>query len=319
MKLFGKKIIDWSKIGDVAPDERKAKILGAVSHFMKSVADMPYQNVKFAGADPNLTSSDAPIIARFSDTVDAPDRGYEMLFDEVDLRSSTSKSFDILDVSGGVTFYQQLSGEEAILSKLPSAAKAAVSMLRLTGGFPILDDWLRFNEYYKIDELTADTVKRWYDKKATLFYGLLTALSSAINQAFDTDDVTTINNACAAIIVALDDAGYSVDGTNKFYITCHPNLKMRLMKALAASFINPNANNNEIVWPIAGMITTTKIANTSYYVSLPGLKNKRGEWEDLNAREPQRNELKLGADHVWTGAYNGAIGEAKQHKRCALS
>jgi hypothetical protein len=46
---------------------------------------------------------------------------------------------------------------------------------------------------------------------------------------------------------------------------------------------------------------------------------QRGEWEDLNTREPQRNELKLGADHVWTGAYNGVIGETKQFRRCALT
>jgi len=57
------------------------------------------------------------------------------------------------------------------------------------------------------------------------------------------------------------------------------------------------------------MVTTTKVAATSYYVCLPGQKAQRGEWEDLTTREPQRNELKLGADHVWTGAYNGVIAE----------
>ncbi len=319
MKVFGKKIIDWSKINDIAPEERKAKIVEAVMNFMKRVNGMPYDNVKMTGADSNLTSGQAPIAARYSDTVETPDRGYEVLFDEVDMRTSTSKSFDLMDVSGGVTFHQQIPGEEAKLSKLPTAAKAVVAMLRFTGGFPILDDWLRFNEYYKIDELTSDTVKRWYDQKATLMYGLLTALSSGINESFSTDDITTINNACAKIMTDLEAIGWAANENSRFWITCHPNLKMRIMKALAASFINPNANNNEIVWPIAGVISTTKIAATSYYLSLPGEKNKLGEWEDLNARDPQRNELKLGADHVWTGAYNAAIGEAKQHRRCSLS
>ncbi|MBC8413148.1 MAG: hypothetical protein ISR96_02335 [Nitrospira sp.] len=45
----------------------------------------------------------------------------------------------------------------------------------------------------------------------------------------------------------------------------------------------------------------------------------RGEWEDLNTRPPQRNELKFGADHVWTGSYNAIIAEKKQHKKCLLS
>jgi hypothetical protein len=81
----------------------------------------------------------------------------------------------------------------------------------------------------------------------------------------------------------------------------------------------PNTNNNQIVFNVNALVTTVKLANTSYYISLPGVKNLRGEWEDLNARPAQRSELKLGADHIWTGAYNGVIAESKQHRRCALS
>ncbi len=327
MKLNGKKIIDWKGLAQIPPALQKEKILEAISAGFKAVAETPLLGVsatkvlgsKIIGADPSLISAAPPIIMTSTDTVEAPDRGYEALFAEVDMRQATSKTFELLDISGGVTFYQQLAGEEAKLSRLPTGAKANVGMLRFTGGFPILDDWLRFNEFYKIDELTADTFNKWYDKKADLFYGLLAAMSSGINEAFATDDVTTINNACAKIITDMQAAGYGVSAASGFYITCHPNLLARVYKALAAVFTNPNANNNQIVWMIKGVIPTAKIAATSYYVSLPGLKSKRGEWEDLNTREPQRSELKLGADHVWTGAYNGAIGEAKQHRRCALS
>ncbi len=320
MKLYGKQIIDWTKMKDVSSDldKQKALIVEAICHFIKGVNEMPLHNVKMTGADSSLTG-EAPIIAKFTDTLKAPDRGYEVLFDEVDMRASKNKSFEIMDVTGGVTFYQQLVGEEAKLSRLPTAAKAVVSMLRFTGGFAIMDDWLRFNEYYKIDELTADTIRRWYDQKSTMFYGLLVALSAAIDQAFDTDDVTTINNACVTIQTQLAAAGYHIEENPGFYLVLNPNLRMRIYKALAASFIMPNANNNQIVWPIKGIISTTKIAATSYYVCLPGVKSKRGEWEELNSRPAQRNELVLGADHVWTGAYNGAIGESKQFKRCALS
>ena len=321
MKLFGRKIIDWKNIVEVPPDQRKAKIAEAVSHFMKAISEQPVPQVagaKIAGHDPSLEGV-APIVMIHSDTLKTPDRGYEVLFDEVDMRASNNDSFEIMDITGGVTFYQQIVGEEAKLTKLPTAAKAAISFLRFTGGFPILDDWLRFNQYYKIDELTADTIRRWYDQKATLFYALLAALGSGVNQAFDTDDVTTINNACAKILIDLSDAGYAVDENAQFYLTCNPILRARIYKALANSFINPNTNSNQIVFNIRGIISTTKIANTSFYISLPGGKNKRGEWEDLNARPPQRDELKLGADHIWTGAYNGTIAETKQHRRCALS
>lgn len=235
------------------------------------------------------------------------------------MTSSTSKTFEIANITGGITFYQVQPGEEAKLSQLPTAGKVDVGMLRFIGGFAILDDWLRFNELYKIDDLTTDTVTRWYDQKANLFYGLIEALGAGVNQSFVADDVTTINNACSQIITDLEAAGYAVSAASKFYITCHPSLLARIYKALAAVFTNPNSNNNQIVYNIAGVIPTAKIAATSYYVSLPGLKAKRGEWEDLNTRPAQRNELVLGADHVWTGAYNGAIAETKQFRRCALS
>lgn len=322
MKIFGKQFVDFSKLHQVAESARREKILEAISAGFKSLATEGLSMIsaeKFVGADPALLRSAPPIIMTGTDTVNQPDRGYEALFAEVDMRQSTSKTFEIANITGGITFYQVNPGEEAKLSQLPTAGKVDVGMLRFIGGFAILDDWLRFNELYKIADLTSDTVTRWYDQKADLFYGLIEALGAGVNQAFVTDDVTTINNACSQIITDLAAAGYAVSAGSKFYITCHPSLLARVYKALAAVFTNPNTNNNQIVYNIAGVIPSAKIAATSYYVSLPGLKAKRGEWEDLNTRPAQRNELVLGADHVWTGAYNGAIAETKQFRRCSLS
>lgn len=319
MKIFGRKILDWNRINDVAPADRMEKILGAISLGIKKLSESPVPLVgaKIGGADSNLIGA-SPIVMTMSDTIKQPDRGYELLFDEVNMRQSSNDSFDLLDVSGGVTFYQQLPGEEAKLSKLPTAAKTAVSFLRFTGGFAILDDWLRFNQYYKIDELTSDTVRRWFDKKATLFYGLISALAD-IDQAFATDDSTTINNACANILTNLQAAGHTVDENSQFVIVCNPLLKARVMKALSAGFLNANSNLNQVVFNVTAIVTTTKMASTHYWVCLPGGKSKRGEWEDLTTRPAQRNELVLGADHVWTGSYNGAIAEKLQFKKCALS
>lgn len=316
MKLFGEKIFDWAKIQDIPAADRKDAIVDAAVQFMKKVQSKPVGQ-KFVGADPNLTSAN-PIVLVMSDTIKSPDRGYEMLFDEVDMRQSSNDTFELLDVSGGVTFYQQIAGEEAKLSKLPSSAKAPVGYLRFTGGYNILDDWLRFNKFYLIDDLTSDTIRRWYDKKATLFYGLLAALTAGINETFDTDDITTINNACANILVNMSAAGYAVDENSEFVISCNPKLRGRIFKAIASTFQTQGVNK-QIVYNISTIISTTKLANTTYYVSLSGGKNKRGEWDDLNLRPPQRNEMVLGAAHVWTGAYNGIIGESKQHRRCALS
>ncbi|MGE3549438.1 MAG: hypothetical protein AB7I29_06000, partial [Geobacter sp.] len=192
MKIFGKQFVDFSKLHQVAESARREKILEAISAGFKSLAAEGLSMVsaeKFVGADPALLRSAPPIIMTGTDTVNAPDRGYEALFAEVDMRSSTSKTFEIANITGGITFYQINPGEEAKLSQLPTAGKVDVGMLRFIGGFAILDDWLRFNELYKIADLTSDTVTRWYDQKADLFYGLIEALGAGVNQAFVTDDV----------------------------------------------------------------------------------------------------------------------------------
>lgn len=318
MKLFGTKVFDWQKIHGIPERDRRDAIIGAAQAYINKINTTPVGGEKVVGPDSNLMSA-IPVVLVMSDTLKSPDRGYELLFSEVDMRASQNDSFDVLDVTGGVTFYQKLPGQEVKLSEIPISAKTAVGMLRFVGGFNVLDDWIRFNKHYLIDQLFADTVLRWWGNKATIFYGLLTVLGAGINESFATDDVTTINNACAQILSDLQAAGYAVDENSQFVITCNPKLRARIFKAITSTFLLPNTNNNQIVFNISTVISTTKIANTSYYVSLPGGKNQRGEWEDLNLRPPQRDELQLGAAHVWTGGYNGIIGEAKQHKRCALA
>jgi hypothetical protein len=318
------KLFNWEGLKQVKPVDQKAAIIDAVDKVFKRIAAVPLIGHKVAGLDSTLYGNIPvvfdPVVIPGGDPLLAIDRGFEMIFKEIDLRASTSSTFKILDIKSAITFYQQLAGEEAKLTKIGRGSETSVGYLRFTGGFAILDDWLRFNEYYRIEELTTDTVLGWWDKKATLIYALMTALGAGINESFATDDVTTINNACANILINLKAAGYKgVSDAVRFVITCNPLLKARIMKALAAAFLNQNTNNNQIVHNIGALVSTTHVANTSYYVSLPGFKNVRGEWEDLNARPPQRNELHLGADHVWTGAYNAAIAESLQHRRCALA
>lgn len=317
--LYGTKIFNWKGIETLKTlDEKKDAIVGAFQHFVDGIKAAPVGGQKMVGPDPNLVTGN-PVVLVMSDTLKAPDRGYELLFDEIDMRQSSNNTFEVIDVTGGVTFYQVAEGEDVKLSKIPATSKTQVSMLRFGGGFNLLDDWLRFNQFYKIDQLAADTIRRWYDKRATIFYGLMAALSSGINETFVTDDATTINNACSQILTDLTAAGYPVDENSSFVITCNPKLRQRIYKALAASFTASNTNLNQILYNISAVVSTTKLANTSYYVSLPGGKSQRGEWEDLNARTPQRNEIALGASHVYTGAYNAIIGESKQHRRCALT
>jgi hypothetical protein len=316
--IYGRKIFDWKKIKEYGTvEEARAAIIDTAAAVMERIKSMPVTGQKMRGPDADLVGAN-PVALVMSDAIKTPDRGYELLFDEVDMRQSSNDSFDVLDVHGGATFYQIKPGEEVKITKIGKAVKTSVGYLRFAGALNILDDWLRFNKYYLIDRLFEDTIRNWWTNRATLFYGLLAALGAGINEAFDTDDITTINNACADIQVDLEAAGYPVDENAQFVITCNPKLRARILKALKAT-IETQGINKQIEFNISSVVNTTKIVNTSYYVSLPGFKNQRGEWEDITARPAQRDEMHLGSVNVWTGAYNGIIGESKQHKRCALS
>jgi len=318
--VFGRKIFDFGAIKDFATDaEKKTAIIERASEFMKELLEDPllYDRQKLAGPDSTLQGT-APVASIYTSSVKTPDRGYEVLFDEYDMRASSNDSFEILDISGGVTFYQVKPGEEVKLSTIPKGALTNVKYLQFAGGVNILDVWLRFNQYYKIEELFSDVILAWWDKKADLFYGLLAALGAGINQAFVTSDIQTINAAAANILADCKAAGLMVPENPDFVITCNPLLKERILTALKMTYETQGVNK-QVVFNVPTVVTTSKLVNTSYYVSLPGFKNKRGEWEDLTAREAQRDEQHLGAVHVWTGMYNGIIGQAAQHKRCALS
>jgi hypothetical protein len=158
---------------------------------------------------------------------------------------------------------------------------------------------------------------KYYDKQATDHYALLAAISSDQNQAFATDDITTINNACAKILSDLQGKGYVITGNERFILRAHTDLKQRIEKAFALTFNTPRSDANQLVWGIDRMYTT-KIANTTYYVGLSGRKAKRAVWSDLTA-ETDRDILLRGTDVAYCGEYNAAIGEEDQFRRCSLS
>lgn len=319
-------MIDWEK-GIKAAKEKglsieqiKDQLVEAFSKYLKRTAKAALVGEKIRGVDPNLEGT-APIVELFSDPGSPvePDRGYEAIFTEVNMRQSTSRNFELLDIVGGISFYQQKTGEEAKLSVIGDSSKTSVEMLRFTGGINILDDYIRFNEWYKIEEIFNEAIIGWWDVKAELFYGLMELLDASIDVTWDTDLSTTINNACADLL-KVNKTKSALKGRKRFVITCPEGARFKVAKALAASFKNANSNTNEIVYSIQAVVPTTYFSDeTNLYVSIPAGKSKRGEWDDFHARPATRDELKGGEAHVWTGAYNGVIGDKDQHRRVPLS
>ncbi len=282
-------------------------------------AALELAGVKFTVPDntPNTGNRDI-VIAEVFKKVPLEDFGFLEAFGLVDLRGVPKDSFEILDATNAITFNQRKPGEEAKIYKV-SDATATVKYLEWAAGLGFLDVWFQFQKYYLFEDIAMQTRRKYYDKMAALHYGLFTALSSGVNQAYDTSDAQTIDNACSQIIEDCKDKGYFDSENVQFLVFANPKLLRRLTKAIWPLSVNPNDTTSQPpIHNIRRIVPTWHLASTSYYVVLPGNKLKRGIWMDLSV-ESKRDILKSAEDFVWKGQYNAAIGDSQQVRRCSLS
>lgn len=252
------------------------------------------------------------------------DVAFQVLFDLVDLRGSTHDHFDIIDTNAGLTFTQRKPGEKIEIRRAISEDKTTVNYLEFADGIGILDQWLQFNQFWNVEEVLREFVAKYYDKMASTHYALFTALGAGVNQAFDTDDVTTLNAAAAAILRAQKSAGRPVGDNPTFFLVCAPEKVGRMEKVLTAqrgsAIVDQGTVGQPLVHRIGGIIGTTNVpaADTGSYLVLPGRKIKRGVWMDLTT-ESDRNIITSAEDIVARGQYNAAIGDSTQVKRVLYS
>lgn len=242
------------------------------------------------------------------------DYGFEELFDFVDMRQSLQTSFDILDVSNLITFSEVKSGERMKKYGIQDA-KSSVAKMTVAAALGILDDWVNYQQYWNLNQAAMEAKSKYFDKMATDHYALIVAGAQA--QAFATDDITTINNACASILTGCAAKGYVLTGNETFELRANVTLKARIEKAFALNFNTPGPTSpNQLVHTLNRKYST-KLSTTEYYVVLAGRKLKRGIWSDLSA-ETDRDILMRGTDVAYCGEYNAGVGEVQQIRKLAL-
>jgi len=308
------------KLPVLAPATEIAKEAGVDEELvMKVLAIMTQKGMTGPSDAPDLMNRGTPVTAAvfYKSIVDPlADFGFEELYDLVDMRQSQQTSFDIIDVTNAITFAEVKTGARMKVYGI-STTKSTVTKMTIAAAIGILDDWINYAQFWNLNQAVNEARSKYYDKMATDHYALLAAITSDQNQAFSTDDITTINNACGQIFSDCAGKGFVLTGNERFVLRANPTLKSRIEKAFALTFNGMSTAPNQIVYNIDRMYTT-KLANTSYYVGLPGRKAKRGVWTDLTA-ETDRDILLRGTDVAYTGEYNCAIGEEDQFRRCALS
>lgn len=338
IKLFTTETCELLKAMDV--QERRQKLAGVMTAFFRGETNkVPAIAIaQAAGVDQELVEkvlsaagmkgltgpSDAvngmntggDVIAGVFRPADDPllNYGFEELFDLVDMRNSMQTSFDILDVQNMITFEEVKSGQRMKKYGVTDS-KATVEKMIIAAAIGILDDWINYYKYWNLNQAAVEARAKYHSKMAADHYALIVAGSQA--QAHDTDDITTINNACASILSGCAAKGYNITGNEVFELRANINLKQRVEKAFSLTFNSPNTDKNQLVHTVNRKYTTG-LAADGFYVVLPGRKIKRGVWSDLSA-ETDRDILMRGTDVAYSGEYNAGVGEVQQLRKCALS
>jgi hypothetical protein len=341
MKLFTIETCEAMKAMDV--QERRQKLCGLLTAFFQNKMPQTPLAVEIAkemGVDedlivkmlgllaakgatgpsdaPNLMNRGTPVTAGVFYTAQVDpllDFGFEELFDFVDMRQSLQTSFDILDVSNLITFAEVKSGERMKKYGIQDA-KSSVSKMIVAAALGIMDDWINYAMYWNLNQAAVEAKSKYYDKMATDHYALIVAAAQA--QAFATDDIGTINAACASILSGCAAKGYTLTGNETFELRANISLKDRIEKAFALTFNSPGPTTPRQLVFTLNRKYSTKLLTTEYYVVLAGRKIKRGVWSDLSA-ETDRDILMRGTDVAYCGEYNAGVGEVQQVRKCALS
>lgn len=314
---------DTSLVGDKTPrigmEEVKA--------FLTSERAAPYfGGTKWAVPNdhPNLQALGGRIVSFMNDGLRDIDLGYLALYDLVDLRGTGQDGFDLASAHMGFTWDQRAPGEQIKPRREITSDVLTVKYLTAGDGFSLLDDWITYGKFYKVDEALDEFTNSYYAVKATRHYAPIIAVGSGQDVAFATDDTTTFNNAVSTMFRDLQSRGYRIPANAQVDIVVNPEKVGRVLAMLDAKRGSPmiafGTQDQPIAFNVRNVITTTEVpANSSgYYVVLPGRKIKRGEWMDLRI-ESKRDPSVAATDWYGRGQYNAAIGDQGQVRRVKFS
>lgn len=275
-------------------------------------------------ATPTDTPQSSDVAARvdqfFHTGLQEIDLGWTNLFRLVDMRGGNQDAFEINTGEFGIAYKQRAPGEKTEIWRLPSETELVVKFVTYSAGAGILDDWLRYNKWWQIEDIIAEFRAKAWQKQADDHYGLLTSLGAGIDVPHvvgDDTGVETLNAAGASIYRGLASSG--VSASTPLWIVTSPEKRgeiLRTLESTQGSLVVAYQNGQPIAISVAGVIATTRVAanDTGYYLVLPGRKLARGLWMDLTI-EDNRDIYKRAQDWVGTMQYNAIVGDTAQVRR----
>jgi len=332
MKL--KMISDWRKV-DLASERGQRQFIEAVEHFMqkpRAAEEEIKARIEEFTAPGDFPTDAIGAIARFHQVED-PDAGWTEVFDVIDFTGTRKNSFDIVDVSSGLTFRAIKPGDKAQVYKV-SGEKVTVDFDLYGGALGWSRLWFDDEEHWKIEDAAREFRARWYANKAQAHYDLISAARPDSDVAWQGEtsdekavrDAETINYACAQVLSDMQGLGLDVNANSTFVLVAPVQLMARLRNALRIGVGgNATGESGEVNFNLRLIVTTrlkdqalSQAETSQYFVALPGRKIKSGNRMDLTVLSEQ-DVLAYAETVAGWGRYGAAVGETKQLRRCATS
>lgn len=250
------------------------------------------------------------------------DFNYLRSFGYINLIGSNQDSFKINTTSAGVTWTQRNPGDRTPVRREFAEGEQSVGMLEFSAGIGILDVWLQFNQFYRIEEVVNEFINAAHVKRASLHYALITATTN--EEAFATDDATTFNNAISTMVQATKNKGYGLGANpvvDAYVDTKRAGRVLAMLEATRGSLTVAYGTQDQPITVSPRSVNVCPDLSTSgsgYYLVLAGGKLKTADWKRLTI-ESQRDITASATDWVGVEQYNAAAGDANQIIRVKFS
>jgi hypothetical protein len=328
------KIFKSYKDIDMSTPRGRANFFGALTAFCRKPQEVMdkmllLDTTQFT-SDSGFPTDVRQLIERYHLGLEEIDNGWQAFFDVRDFSGVRTSGFKVRDVQSGLTFTKRPKGGRARIYRV-TGTEAYVSFDMYGGGLEFDQAWFDDQEWWLIEDNVAEFRSAWYRDKAAVMYGLIGALDSGYNVAYDTTgstqlekDVNTLNTAIAAMITALASAGYAVTANTTVNVLSPIQLKARLNRALNSTYVTIGTAGASLkveynVNPIysTNVIDGGSACTDKWFVGVPGLKNKVGEKMGLTVFT-DFNKNSYTQDSVGWGRYGAYLNEA-QFRRLATA
>jgi len=291
----------------------------------------PLQSIQAFTTGDDFPASIIQVLEKFHQTT-YYDTGWEEVFNVKDMTNIRRASFEISDITDGLTFSKTEIGERAKLYKM-SGANVTVPVDMYSGGLhwhkTLFDD----EKYWTLEDSAVAFRNKFYSSKAQDFYDLIDAIGATYDQAWATGvdsvasgtvgyavqrDVRTMNSACVSIIKLLKSKGMDI-GPNASFICLAPiDLKDRITNALSNLFQAVGGSPTRVQYNIRPVYTTMLAETDKYYIIFP--KNKIIAANRMNLKVlADMNITSYSELAVGWARYGGVIGETGQVVRCSTA